>query len=135
MGAWIEILEAGKSFGRLHVAPAWGRGLKLKVDEDGLKKELVAPAWGRGLKSRHSYLRRCSHRRPRMGAWIEIDMGAQMAPGCVGRPRMGAWIEITPTSRDAAERLVAPAWGRGLKSTSWKRPSTIRKSPPHGGED
>ena len=73
------------------------------------------------------------------------------------RPRMGAWIEIPKVIRRNLTAVVAPAWGRGLKSVfgverksedtcrprmgAWIeispifpcRPGTL--SPPHGGVD
>ena len=32
--------------------------------------------------------------RPRMGAWIEIELSLRWQVTRAGRPRMGAWIEI-----------------------------------------
>ena len=56
------------------VAPARGRGLKLPVKEGIHVLSDVAPARGRGLKSTHcAYMVLQPPRRPRKGAWIEIE--------------------------------------------------------------
>ena len=53
--------------------------------------------------------------RPRMGAWIEIMCPRFCTLFLVCRPRMGAWIEIGLIVLKIMVKIVAPAWGRGLK--------------------
>ena len=55
---------------------------------------MVAPAWGRGLKLLTPILAPIADCRPRMGAWIEIQINLSKEGVQIGRPRMGAWIEI-----------------------------------------
>ena len=54
----------------------------------------VAPARGRGLKSVRQRLADRGSRRPREGAWIEIQINLSKEGVQIGRPREGAWIEI-----------------------------------------
>ena len=54
-------------------------------------------------------------RRPRKGAWIEINSRLFGRKRPWGRPRKGAWIEIGLSSAKLVKKAVAPARGRGLK--------------------
>ena len=58
-------------------------------------------------------------RRPRKGAWIEMEIPGLMVKD-VGRPRKGAWIEMGSPPADSLPVLVAPARGRGLKSVLYR---------------
>ena len=53
-GAWIEIVQVlSRDPGGLEVAPARGRGLKLRLPGLLRRRRRVAPARGRGLKSEY----------------------------------------------------------------------------------
>ena len=73
--------------------------------------------------------------RPRKGAWIEIPCPALGAMGHTRRPRKGAWIEIGGVGDHADGAVVAPARGRGLKSTIYSKKQIGTESPPQGGVD
>ncbi len=54
--------------------PAWGRGLKSKMEISCAGTTQSLPAWGRGLKYYASISKNTAKTvAPRMGAWIEID--------------------------------------------------------------
>ena len=55
--------------------------------------------------------------------------------GEFSRPRKGAWIEITKRLSTFAHLLVAPARGRGLKSSRLADQIAGKLSPPQGGVD
>ena len=61
--------------------------------------------------------------------------GSQKDPPTPRRPRMGAWIEMSSIGLNTCFAVVAPVWGRGLKSVRAYSPDCPVESPPYGGVD
>ena len=73
VGAWIEIVRAGKSKKKNASLLSWERGLKFALHLWLLRRLLSLLSWERGLKLRMDEFRHTTEEvAPLVGAWIEI---------------------------------------------------------------